>query len=277
MKIVSLGSGSGGNCTWIESESTRILVDAGFGPRETQRRLLEVGASLESVDAIVITHEHSDHIHGARPISKKYGIPVHLTRGTLEASRLRGAELPIVLFENNRSFRIGDLMIHPRRIIHDAADPACFVIEAGDGTRAGVASDLGWVDNPVRDHLTNCDALLFESNHDLDMLRQGTYPWSLKRRILSRFGHLSNDDAMSALQRMIGEDTRELCLIHLSESNNHDSIVRAMAARMLESLGAPVQLSISAQKEPRSFEVNRRVPRRAMAASAPAMQQLTLF
>lgn len=277
MKIVSLGSGSGGNCTWIEAGSTRILVDAGFGPRETQKRLESIGASLESVDAIIVTHEHSDHIHGAGPISKKYGIPIHLTRGTLEASRLRGTQLPTVVFENNREFRIGDLLVHPRRIIHDAADPACFVVEAGDGTRAGIASDLGWVDNPVKDHLTDCDALLFESNHDLDMLRQGTYPWSLKRRILSRVGHLSNDDAMSALERMIGENTRELCLIHLSESNNHDSIVRATAAEMLTRLGAPVQLSIAAQKEPRSFEVTRRGPRTPPPRHVPAMQQLSLF
>lgn len=267
MRVVSIGSGSGGNCTLVHSESTRVLVDAGFGVRETQKRLLEIGESLESVSGIVITHEHSDHIHGAESIARKYGIPVWLTRGTLEAGRFRSAsELPLNVFENNREFRIGDLLVHPRRIIHDAADPACFVLESTDGTRAGIASDLGWVDDATLRHLTNCDVLLFESNHDVDLLRQGSYPWSLKRRIMSRVGHLSNEDAMAAVERMIGPDTRELCLIHLSEKNNHDSLVQAMAGEMISRLGLDLRLTIAKQKEPGGvLEVRR-------ASRPPAMQ-----
>lgn len=280
MRVISLGSGSGGNCTWVESENTRLLVDAGFGIRETEKRLLAVGESIEEVTGILISHEHSDHIHGAESISRKYGIPIHLTRGTLEGSRLKQERVPITVFENNQPFRIGDVMVHPQRIIHDAADPACYVIEAGDGTRIGVASDLGWVDEPTLRHLSNCDALLFESNHDLDLLRQGSYPWSLKRRIMSRYGHLSNEDAISAVERMIGPDTRAVCLIHLSESNNHDSIVRGMADDMVSRLGADVKLSIARQKEPVSLvEVARRsTPAPVMQPPPPARpQQLSLF
>ena len=279
MRVISLGSGSGGNCTWIESENTRILVDAGFGIRETERRLLEVGESIEQISGIVISHEHSDHIHGAQAISRKYGIPIHLTRGTLDGSRLRANTLPIRVFQNDRSFRIGDLMVHPQRIVHDAADPVCYVIEGSDGARVGVASDLGWVDNPTLRHLTNCDALLFESNHDLDLLRQGTYPWSLKRRIMSRFGHLSNEDALAAVERMIGPETRAVCLIHLSESNNHDSIVRAMAEEMVGRLGADIQLSIAKQKAPTAIEVSRRAARAPMVPPPPRPRptQLSLF
>ena len=277
MKITSLGSGSGGNCTLFECDGTSLLVDAGFGPRETARRIAAAGASIEDLAAILITHEHSDHIHGAAKIARKYGIPVWVTDGTLKASRLDPSEIPVRVFENNTEFRIGNLSVRARRIIHDAADPCCFVIEAGDGTRAGLASDLGFVDPPVLQHLTNCDALLFESNHDLDMLRSGSYPWSLKRRIMSNHGHLSNDDAMAALRRMLGPETRELCLIHLSEKNNHASIVEMMGSALLDSLGAPVRLSIAAQKTPLpAIEVRRRVASPRAAAPAPA-GQMALF
>lgn len=274
MRAVSLGSGSGGNCTLIESDGTRVLVDAGFGPRETKRRLEAEGVDIEQVDAILITHEHSDHIHGAESISRKFGIPIHLTQGTLDGTRWRRDGLPLKVFENNHPFQVRDLMVHPRRIIHDAADPACYVLEAVDGARLGIASDLGWVDDPTLRHLRNCDALLFESNHDVDMLRQGSYPWSLKRRILSRFGHLSNDDAISALQRIAGPETRAICLIHLSEKNNHDSIVRAMALEMIEKLGAGIELTIAEQKQSHVVEIG---ARRSPPPPAAGPRQLSLF
>lgn len=259
MKITSLGSGSGGNCTLFEEGPTSILVDAGFGPRETAKRLAAVGSSIDRIDAILITHEHSDHVHGAGKIGQKYGIPIFLTRGTLEQSRIDPGEVPVRVFENNSEFRIGEISVRARRIIHDAADPTCYVLESGDGTRAGIASDLGFVDPPVLAHLSNCDAILFESNHDLDMLRSGSYPWGLKRRIMSNHGHLSNDDAMAALRRMIGPETRELCLIHLSEKNNHPSIVEMMGTALLESLGSTIRLSIAAQRRPApTIEVSRR-------------------
>src|SRR5207248_7350647 len=139
---------------------------------------------------------------------------------------------------NNSTFTIGELAVHAKQTIHDANDSACFVIEARDGTRVGLASDLGYVDPAVLEHLTNCDGLFFESNHDVDMLRMGTYPWSLKRRIMSRFGHLSNDDSIVALQRMLGAETKTLCMIHLSQKNNHESIVREMTTALLDRTGA---------------------------------------
>jgi phosphoribosyl 1,2-cyclic phosphodiesterase len=274
--VAPLGSGSAGNAYYFESDGTSILVDAGFGPRETRRRLEQVGRDIEKLRAIVVTHEHYDHIRGAERIARKYGIPIYLTQGTLDASDIDRAETPTVVFPNDSTFAIGELNIYARRTLHDAADPACFVIEARDGTRVGIASDLGYADDPVVQHLRHCDGLFFESNHDLDMLRMGTYPWSLKRRIMSRFGHLSNDDSMHAVQRMIGADLKTLCMIHLSQKNNHASIVRDMANRMIARTGAQLELAIAEQFQATgAFEIRHRgAPRPALA---PRNVQMPLF
>jgi phosphoribosyl 1,2-cyclic phosphodiesterase len=279
MIVAPLGSGSAGNSYYFESDGTSILVDAGLGPRETRKRLEKAGRNIEDVRGIVITHEHYDHIRGADRLSKKYGIPIYLTRGTLNASKIDRAETNVIVFENNTTFTIGELNVHARRIIHDAVDPACFVIEGRDGTRVGLASDLGFVDDAVMNHLSACDGLFFESNHDLDMLRMGTYPWSLKRRIMSKSGHLSNDDSMFAVQRMIGAELKTLCLIHLSQKNNSEAIVRDMAARLLARTGVQLELAIARQFEPTGvFEISRksaRAPRLPIRQSGNA--QLALF
>lgn len=275
MIIAPLGSGSAGNSYFFESDGTRILIDAGFGPRETDKRLRSLGFSIEDLDGILITHEHYDHIRGAEKIARKFGVRLFMTRGTLEASGIERVETPIVLFENNTTFRVRDLAVHARRTIHDAADPACFVIEAVDGTRVGLASDLGCADDAVIAHLSGCDALLFEANHDLDLLREGTYPWSLKKRIMSRFGHLSNDDSAAALRRMLGPDLKHLCMIHLSEKNNHESLVRRMANDLLAREGLQLELAIALQRQPTG---NFQVARRGRRLPVPnAKGQLALF
>lgn len=276
MIVAPLGSGSAGNSYYFESDGTGILVDAGFGPRETRKRLENLGRQIETLKGIVVTHEHYDHIRGAARISRAYGIPIYLSQGTLDASRIDRSETSVVVFQNNSTFEIGELNVHARRTIHDAADPSCFVIEARDGTRVGIASDLGYVDDPVLKHLSGCDGLFFESNHDLDMLRLGTYPWSLKRRIMSRFGHLSNDDSMMAVQRMIGAELKTLCMIHLSQRNNTEAIVRDMASRLLQRTGVQLELSIAQQFAPTGvFEVKRRGTARVTAPSPHA--QMPLF
>jgi phosphoribosyl 1,2-cyclic phosphodiesterase len=272
MIVAPLSSGSAGNAYWFESDGTAILVDAGLGTRETKKRLEAVGRDIEHLSAIVLTHEHSDHIHGAERIARKYQIPIYLTRGTLDASSIDPMETKTVVFENDTHFTIGELQVHARRTIHDAADPACFVIEARDGTRVGLASDLGHVNEEVVTHLSGCDGLFFEANHDLDMLRAGTYPWSLKRRIMSRFGHLSNDDSVTAVQRLLGAELKTLCMIHLSQKNNHESIVRDMCTRLLRRTGASIDFAIARQFEPTGvFDVARRRPR------ATPLGQLSLF
>ena len=272
MLVAPLGSGSAGNAFYFESDGTSIIVDAGFGPREMRKRLEQVGKHIEHVRALVITHEHYDHIRGAESIARKYEIPIYLTQGTLDASTIDRGETKLVVFPNNSTFTIGELNVHARRTLHDAIDPACFVIEARDGTRVGIASDLGWVDEYVLRHLQGCDGLFFESNHDLDMLRLGSYPWPLKRRIMSRFGHLSNDDSMSAVEKMMGADLKTLCMIHLSQKNNHESIVREMCTRLLRRTGASIDFAIARQFEPTGiFDVARRRERK------PLPGQMSLF
>jgi phosphoribosyl 1,2-cyclic phosphodiesterase len=275
MIVAPLSSGSAGNAYYFESDGTSILVDAGLGPRETKKRLEQVGRDIESLRAIILTHEHHDHIRGAEAIARKLSIPIYLTQGTLDASSIDRGETRTIVFPNDSTFTIGELNIHARRTIHDATDPACFVIEARDGTRVGLASDLGHAHDGVIDHLANCDGLFFEANHDLDMLRLGTYPWNLKRRIMSRYGHLSNDDAMLAVQRMLGADLKTLCLIHLSQKNNNESIVRDMAARLLAKHGVQLELGIARQFEATgAFEIRRRGrPRVAPAVGV----QMALF
>ncbi|HEV7240585.1 MAG TPA: MBL fold metallo-hydrolase [Thermoanaerobaculia bacterium] len=264
MLVAPLSSGSAGNAYWFESEGTAILVDAGIGPRESKKRLALLGRDIHRLSAIVVTHEHYDHIRGAERIARRYEVPIYLTRGTLAASTIDTTDLKTVVFENDTSFTIGELQVHARKTIHDAVDPSCFVIEARDGTRVGIASDLGYVNGEVIRHLSGCDGLFFESNHDLDMLRAGTYPWSLKRRIMSRFGHLSNDDSVHAVQRLLGADLKTLCMIHLSQKNNHESIVREMCTRLLRRTGASIEFSIAKQFEPTGlFDVARRRPRNA--------------
>src|SRR5437868_15100408 len=244
MIVAPRGSGSAGNAYYFESDGTGILVDAGFGPRETAKRLEQIGRELTHLQALVLTHEHYDHMRGAESLARKLSIPIYLTRGTLDASAIDRDETPVVVFDNNSTFAIGELNVHACRTLHDATDPACFVIESRDGTRVGLASDLGYADDHVVRHLSACDGLFFESNHDLDMLRMGTYPWSLKRRIMSRFGHLSNDDAMRAVERMIGADLKTLCLTHVSRQNNHEAIVHDMASSLIDRLGLGVQLEL---------------------------------
>jgi len=276
MIVAPLGSGSAGNAYYFESDGTSILVDSGFGPRETAKRLEQIGRELTHLRAIVLTHEHYDHIRGAESIARKLSIPIYMTRGTLDASIIDRNETPIVIFNNNSTFQIGELNVHACRTLHDAEDPACFVIESRDGTRVGIASDLGYVDDQVMRHLSGCDGLFFESNHDLDMLRMGTYPWSLKRRIMSRVGHLSNDDSMHAVQRMIGADLKTLCMIHLSQKNNHESIVRDMAAQLLARTGVQLELGIAKQFEATGiFEVARRRPARPLTPAR--YTQMALF
>ena len=276
MLVAPLGSGSSGNCYYFESEGTRILVEAGLGIRDTANRLGMVGRSLEDIQAILVTHEHGDHIGGAEKIARALSIPLYLTTGTLDASGIDGVETHVIAFQNNSTFRIGDIQIHSCRTLHDAADPSCYVIEAGDGTRIGLATDLGYVDEAVIRHLSGCDGLLFESNHDLDMLRLGNYPWSLKRRIMSRFGHLSNDDSMAALRRLLCGELKTLCLIHLSEQNNHESIVRSMAAGLITAAGAKVELQVARQREPIGMlQISRK--RHPLPGPAMARSQLQLF
>jgi phosphoribosyl 1,2-cyclic phosphodiesterase len=291
VRFTVLASGSKGNSTIVSGGRTRILVDCGLSCRELFRRMRLVEEEPETLDAILITHEHSDHVNGVAVTARKLGIPVYFTEGThrawmrwltprrqmsyaqwLEQCRKQAAErqaetemtaqegepdesdladaeaepeaaapakakdptwLPAVeYFRAGEPFEIGDIAVSPFTIPHDAADPVGFVFKT-EGVRIASATDLGYISPNVRAQLKGVDLLLLESNHDLEMLRDGPYPWSVKQRVLSRVGHLSNEAAAGFLEDGYDGQAAYVILAHLSESNNLPELARVTAERAL--------------------------------------------
>ena len=331
VRFTVLASGSKGNCTVVTGGRTRILVDAGLSCRELFRRMRLAGEEPETLDAIVITHEHSDHINGVAVTARKLGIPVYFTEAThrawmrwltprrqmtyaqwLEQCRKQAAErqaetetvqldaegepeeadlpadsapvspgmleaaatqakeeaadptlatadrqndptwLPAVeFFQAGQPFEIGDIAVSPFTIPHDAADPVGFVFKI-EGVRMAFATDLGYIPPNVKAQLKGVDLLLLESNHDLEMLRDGPYPWSVKQRVLSRVGHLSNEAAAKFLENEYDGQAAYVILAHLSESNNLPELARVTAERALRSDASLLanRLLLAAQHEP---------------------------
>jgi phosphoribosyl 1,2-cyclic phosphodiesterase len=302
VRMTVLASGSKGNSTIVASSTTRILVDVGLSCRELMRRMKTAGEDPAALSAILITHEHQDHVQGLAVTARRLGIPVWITEPThrawvrwltprkrityaewLEQRRKQSAELrargseeergaggnptaagatssfepepdaeekaaaeeslaerekdPAALpaveyFHSGNAFRIGDIAVTPFTIPHDAVDPVGFVFEV-EGARLGVATDLGYIPSNLCNHLRRCDVLMLESNHDLEMLRDGPYPWSVKQRVMSRVGHLSNDAAAEFLERSYDGTAAYVVLAHLSESNNLPELARLSAERAL--------------------------------------------
>jgi phosphoribosyl 1,2-cyclic phosphodiesterase len=236
ISVSVLASGSRGNSAVVETARTRILVDAGISCRETCKRLRDLGKDPRSLSAVVITHEHSDHVTGLATLAKKFDIPVYMTGATYQAwaraLRDEQGESPQLrrreVFEAGKGFQIGDVAVMPFTIPHDAADPVGFTFR-GEGVKIGFATDLGYVPASVRDHLGRCDVLLIESNHDLEMLRVGPYPWSVKQRVMSRVGHLSNDALADFFRNDYDGGAAYVVLAHLSEHNNHPELARRAA------------------------------------------------
>lgn len=245
-----LGSGSSGNCTFLATSRVKILVDAGFSYREIARRLMLIGERPESVQGVLITHEHSDHISGLARLAQKLRIPVYLSALT-RAALPPGAELPAVeLIEPGQRFAIGDLTVEPFTIPHDAVDPVAFRF-AAEGLQLIVATDLGYLPENVKHFLRGCHCMVVESNHDLEMLKNGPYPWYVKQRVMARTGHLSNASLGEFLRNEFDGQAQVLVLAHLSEQNNHPQIARMEAAAALEQRGAPLpRLVVSSQSEP---------------------------
>lgn len=245
-----LASGSSGNASLLATENTRILVDAGLSMREISKRLAAIGESISALDAILITHEHSDHISALPVLARRLKKPCYLTHLTAPAIDW-GESAPLALepFQAGAAFPIGDIEVQSFSIPHDARDPVGFCFTA-QGIRFGIATDLGYVPESVKFHLRRADLLLLEANHDLDMLKVGPYPWSVKQRVMSRHGHLSNLSMSEYLLENLESSTAHLVLGHLSEQNNHPEIVRLIATQSLETRGFSTTLSIAAQRHP---------------------------
>ncbi len=233
VRICVLGSGSRGNCTLVATERTRLLVDAGFGRRETYARLGTAGEKTEGFDAILVSHEHIDHVRGLESLALDLKAPIYISAGTHEALRWNRCAPPFETFEAGRKFTVGDIEIRPFSVPHDAAEPVAFTLET-EGIRIGVVTDLGYIPEMVKRHVEGCHCLIFESNHDLEMLKVGPYPWHVKQRVMGRLGHLSNLATADFLREDFDGVAQVLVLAHLSENNNHPEIARMSAVEALE-------------------------------------------
>lgn len=209
----------------IEAGDSLIMVDCGFGVKETERRFETLGVSLKDVDAILVTHEHGDHIKGVGPVARRYKMPVYMTEGTHLARDI--GNIPVLnKIERYQAFSIADLVIQPVSVPHDAREPAQFVISYGL-LKLGILSDLGKLTSHVISHYQDCDAVMVEANHDLDLLAEGPYPFSLQRRVASDWGHLNNSQTRGFLESIDLSRLQHLVIGHISEKNNAIDVVNA--------------------------------------------------
>ncbi len=228
MRLVSIASGSSGNCIYIGTDNTHILVDVGISNKRIEQGLNEIGIKGSELDGVVITHEHSDHVKGLGVLARKHGIPIYGTKETwkeIETMKYLG-EYPKELFSPilpDTEFSIGDMKIEPFRIDHDAANPVAYRI-SNTYKSVAVVTDLGHFDQYIIEHLQRLDALLLESNHDVRMLETGPYPYYLIQRILSDYGHLSNDNAGKLLNYILHDKMKYILLGHLSKENNYEKL-----------------------------------------------------
>jgi phosphoribosyl 1,2-cyclic phosphodiesterase len=218
--VCTLASGSKGNAIYVSDGKTSVLVDAGLSAVGIERRFLSRKLNPELLDAIVVSHEHTDHIQGVGALSRRYKVPVYINEPTLAAAKARlGAVYETMKFHRGVAFYIGDLCVHPFSVSHDASDSVGFTIQDGT-TKVGIATDLGMATQLVRHHLKGCRLIVLEANHDKRMLEEGPYPWHVKQRIQSRLGHLSNEASRDLLGEISHGALRHVILAHISETNN---------------------------------------------------------
>ena len=239
VKVSVLGSGSRGNTTFIKTDSVRVLIDAGLSRKELAARLQSIGEDPDGIDLVLVTHEHTDHSAGLKGLLKELPVTAYMTAGTIRA--LRAGE-----FERNRSvlspiaagatFCFGDVEVTPFPVPHDAADPVAFSIRCG-GVRVTQLTDIGHMPDCVAEYLRDSDVLILESNHDVEMLRVGPYPFSLKQRLMGRFGHLSNTAVARFIRDQYDGRASHFVLAHLSAKNNHPELARQEAVRALRDRG----------------------------------------
>ena len=254
MRFSILASGSKGNACYVETNKARILIDAGLSCREIERRLMMVGVSAGKLNAVVLTHEHSDHIRGAGPLSRRYNLPLYANSGTLEKGRKTLGNLPKPMpIETGGSLTINDLSIETFTKCHDAADPMGIILSS-DGVKIGLATDLGRSTKLAEERLKSCQALILEFNYDPDMLNEGPYPLDLKRRIKGPDGHLSNQQGGELLNAVSHVDLKFVILAHLSETNNEPEKAYQAAEGVLEKCGfGCAEIRIGRQDEPGSM------------------------
>lgn len=256
MKFCVLGSGSKGNSTFIEAGNTRILIDAGFSGIEVERRLAAVDIDIATLSAILVSHEHGDHIRGVPVLSRRFKLPVYASRAAVEASGHSLSELAgLREIAAGTAFEVGDLAVHPFSVSHDTADPLGFVATNGNCS-VGYCTDTGITSRLMQHRLGGCCGLVLECNHDPEMLKNGGYPPHLQQRIRSKVGHLTNQDAASFLAELIHEKLEHVVLAHLSDTNNTPELAWETVEKHLVDCGLPAAggrhfgLSIARQEGP---------------------------
>jgi phosphoribosyl 1,2-cyclic phosphodiesterase len=261
MRLIILGSGSTGNALYLESGGTSVLLDAGLSAKETARRMADAGLDPSRLDGLIISHEHSDHTKGMYAISKTIGAPIFLSAPTRSECRSTRGDEGICWGQEIKAsepFQIGSLDFHPFSIPHDGVDTFAFTV-ASAGVKVAVVTDLGYIPRVVAERLKGCDLIMVESNHDRDMLKVGPYPWSVKQRIASKLGHLSNDETARWIREDFDGHARYLVLAHLSRHCNHPELARLTALEALRERRIPdaeARLTIAAHNRPsRWFEL----------------------
>ena len=250
-----LGSGSRGNATYIRTDRVRLLIDCGLGRRTIRKRLEAIGEDPDGISAVLVTHEHTDHVGGLRSMLKGSSIEAFMSGGTIEGSRADTFEMngsALVPVVPGRSFQIGDVEVDQFADPHDSSEPVAFSIRH-KGIKVTQVTDLGWISDTVSTALRGSDVLIIESNHDLDMLRVGSYPWNLKERLIGRNGHLSNAAVGRFLRSSYDGQAQHVVLAHLSSKNNHPEIAKLEARQALEARGLDENcVSLASQTEPSS-------------------------
>jgi phosphoribosyl 1,2-cyclic phosphodiesterase len=259
IQVSLLGSGSAGNCALVESASTRILVDAGLSGRQISQRLESIGRQLSDIHAILLTHEHGDHIRGLSVLCKQHAVPVYANRATAEAANScmasnSSGRVSWRLISNGHAFDVGDFNIESFSIPHDAQDPVGYVIRHGDRS-IGFATDLGHVTRLVVERVRSVDLLVMEANHDVKMLQEDTVrPWATKQRILSRHGHLSNEAAATFAGEIVSDRLQHLVLAHLSRDCNCPNLARQVVSNRLTQDGVRhVGVTVAGQDQPTAW------------------------
>jgi phosphoribosyl 1,2-cyclic phosphodiesterase len=251
LRVGVLGSGSGGNAVVVESGGKRILVDAGFSCRELIHRMAVLGVEAKTLSAVVLTHEHQDHCKGIRQLAKRFKLPIYATAGTLEGMGLKGeAARNATVLRSGEPVEVAGFSVEPFVIPHDAREPVGLVVEDGDGCRVGLCADIGHATRLAWGRLSDLDVLVLETNHDLDMLRNGPYPWSLKQRVAGRHGHLSNREAADGLPELLSDRLRWVVLYHLSRTNNLPGLAAATMGEVLDRERCSARLAVTEQDRP---------------------------
>jgi phosphoribosyl 1,2-cyclic phosphodiesterase len=239
LRFTVLASGSTGNATVVSTDAAKVLVDVGLSGKKIEQLLQQRGLTGQELDAVFITHEHSDHIKGLGAFARKFELPIYANEKTWAAMGKQVGELPMEqrrVMESGGTLEIADLRIESYAISHDAAEPVGYCFQAG-GAKLSLATDMGYMSDKVVDKLKDSDVLVLESNHDVEMLRMGRYPWNVKRRILGDTGHLSNEAAGEALCRLLSGATRRVYLAHLSQHHNLMDLAKLTVNNVLEDNG----------------------------------------